>query len=370
MASVAVIGAGVIGAAIADAMAARGARVTLFDMRGAGRGASHASAGVLSPYIEATPGSVLLALGTRSLAMWDDFAARVRARGGDFEYARTGTLEVALTDDEARHLQEQVAWLTAEGVAHRWLEPAQLRAHEPAVTPAALGGLQIDGHGFVHVPALVRALLQAARLQGATLETPAEVLHVEPAADGVALRQGDTRRRFDHVVIAAGSWSSRVKIAGATLPKVRPIRGQLLELGWRDAAMPQQSTWGTKCYTVPWKNNHLLVGATVEDVGFDESTTVDGVRGLLAAVTELLPGAAAAELVDVRVGLRPIADSKIPLIGPVPGVPHVTVATAHYRNGILLAPYTADVISRLVLDGDADPALAMTTLGTSGAGPS
>jgi glycine oxidase len=134
--------------------------------------------------------------------------------------------------------------------------------------------------------------------------------------------------------------------------------------------MPQQSTWGTKCYTVPWKNNHLLVGATVEDVGFDESTTVDGVRGLLEAVTELLPGAAAAELVDVRVGLRPIADSKIPLIGPVPGVPYVTVATAHYRNGILLAPYTADVISRLVLDGDADPALTMTTLGTSGAGPS
>jgi glycine oxidase len=225
--------------------------------------------------------------------------------------------------------------------------------------------LQINGHGFVHVPALVRALLQAARLQGATLEVPAEVLHVEPAPAGVALRQGDIRRTFDHVVVAAGSWSSRVKIAGATLPRVRPIRGQLLELGWRDGTLPRQSTWGTKCYTVPWKNNHLLVGATVEDVGFDESTTVDGVRGLLDAVAELLPGAAAAELVDVRVGLRPIADSKIPLIGPMPGVPNVSMATAHYRNGILLAPYTADVISRLVLDGDIDPAIAMTAVGSS-----
>ena len=136
---VAIIGAGVIGASIADALACRGVRVTMFDMRAPGAGASQASAGVLAPFIEAKPGSPLLALGVRSLAIWDGFMAGVRQRapGSEVEYARTGTLDVALSAGERAHLKTAAVWLASEGVAHEWLEGQALTTRAPAVSSAA-----------------------------------------------------------------------------------------------------------------------------------------------------------------------------------------------------------------------------------------
>ena len=157
---IAVIGAGIIGAAVADAVAARGARVAMFDMRRPGAGASQASAGVLCPYIEATPGSPLLALGARSLAMWDGWVERLRERVEvPFSYARSGTLEVALSADEVAHLQRARAWLSAEGITHQWLEGADVREFEPAVSTSAMAGLAIAGHGYVQGTPLVTALM-------------------------------------------------------------------------------------------------------------------------------------------------------------------------------------------------------------------
>lgn len=367
---VAIVGAGIVGAAIADAMAARGARVHLYDMRRPGAGASQASAGVLAPYVEAKAGSPLLILGTRSLAMWDAWVEALRARTTvPFHYDRSGTLEVALGADDAAHLRRSTEWLFAAGIPHEWLDAAALREREPQVNPSAVGGLLIPSHGFVQVPALVAALMASARQHGATCETPAEVVHVEQKARSVGgtevpphvhLRVGDRVEEFDHVVIAAGSWSRRVRVAGVPVIPVRPIRGQLLHLKWSGESLPQRSIWGTRCYTVPWPDGSLLVGATVEDAGFDERTTVAGVRELMEGVTDLLPGAARASLESVRVGLRPATPDHLPLLGSLARHPQVTLATGHYRNGILLAPYTADVVTRLVLDGDHDPMLALT----------
>lgn len=360
---IAVIGAGIIGAAIADALAARGASVSMFDMRRPGAGASQASAGVLCPYTEATAGSPLLALGVRSLAMWDGWVERLRARAAvPFAYDRSGTLEVALNADEAAHLRGAREWLAAEGIAHQWLEGAALRSFEPAVGTSALAGLVISGHGYVQVTPLVMALMASARMQGATCETPAEIIRVEQKRDLVRVRVGDRldEDEFDHVVIAAGSWSRRVRVADVPVFPVRPIRGQLLHLKWPGAAMPQRSVWGTRCYTVPWPDGSLLVGATVEDVGFDERSTVAGVRDLLDAVGELLPGAWQASLAEVRVGLRPATVDHLPLLGPLTSHPRITMATGHYRNGILLAPYTADVVTRQILDNEHDPMLELT----------
>jgi glycine oxidase len=357
---VAIIGAGVVGAAIADSLAARGARVTMFEMRSPGAGASHASAGVLAPYVEAKPGSPLLALGARSLGMWDAWVDALRARVAvPFGYARSGTLEVAFTGAEYERLRHSAEWLAAEGIAHQWLDGAVLRDAEPHVNPAAAAGLLILSHGWVQVPALVTALMASARLHGATCETPAEIIHVEQR-NGVQLRVGDTHREFDHVVIAAGSWSRRVRVAGVPVFPVRPIRGQLLHLTWPAASLPSRSVWGTRCYTVPWTDGSLLVGATVEDVGFDETSTVEGVRELLDAVTELLPAAALATVDHIRVGLRPATADHLPLIGTLASHSRITIATGHYRNGILLAPLTADLVTRLVLDGERDAMLAFT----------
>lgn len=335
----------------------------MFDMRAPGRGASQASAGVLSPYIEAKPGSPLLTLGTRSLGMWDAWVEALRARTTvPFHYDRSGTLEVALNGEEAAHLRRSAEWLAAEGIAHEWLEGAALRTREPQVNSSAVGGLLIPVHGFVQVPALVAALMASARQHGATCETPAEIIHVEQKKDVVHVRVGDRVDEVDHVVIAAGSWSRRVRVAGVPVFPVRPIRGQLLHLTWPDAQVPLRSVWGTRCYTVPWSDGSLLVGATVEDVGFDERSTAAGVRELLDAATELLPAASHASLREVRVGLRPATADHLPLLGPVAGHPRITLATGHYRNGILLAPYTADVVTRMIMDDDRDPMLDVTPI--------
>lgn len=356
MASVVVIGAGIIGAAIADTLSSSGHRVTIFDMRAPGAGASQASAGVLAPWIEATPGSPLLALGVEGLARWDGFVRRLRERvpGSRFAYARTGTLEVALTDADVDRLRRAAAWLASEGVEHTWFDGSALRAHAPVLTPTALAGLHIARHGFVDVSGLVRTLLHAARLQGATLVTPVDVLHVDADAASAAVthgsRDGHVKIACDVVVLAAGSWSSRVRVADLPPMDVRPIRGQLLQLRWRGDTPPAQSIWSADCYTVPWDDGTLLVGATVEDVGFDERSTADGVRGLLDAVATLLPEAAQASLDAVRVGLRPVTSDRLPIIGPLPGQPRVLAATGHYRNGILLAPLTAHRVEAMIDD--------------------
>jgi glycine oxidase len=362
---VAVIGAGIVGSAIAESLAGRGVSVTVFEMRRPGAGASQASAGVLCPFVEAKPNSPLLTLGTRSLGMWDAWVARIRSRTNTaFHFDRSGTLEVALNIDEAAHLEAAARWLASEGVAHEWLQSAALFEREPQVSPSALAGLIIAEHGFVQVPGLVAALMDSARQHGAVCVTPIEVLHVEQKGGLVNVRAANQPAsealEVDHVVIAAGPWSRRVRVPGEPVFDVRPIRGQLLHLKWRDAKLPLRSVWGSRCYTVPWPDGSLLVGATVEDVGFDERSTVTGVRELLDAVGELLPGAGQASLEEVRVGLRPAVADHLPLLGPLERFPRIIMATGHYRNGVLLAPYTADVVTRLILDDERDPMLDLT----------
>jgi len=346
-----VIGAGIIGVSVAESLARHGAEVTVLDMRSPGRGASQASAGILAPFSEADPASPLLGLGRRSLDLYDEFIARVReASGLNVEYARTGTLEVALDENEREHLLRAKAWLDAEGETASWLEAADLRLFEPTVTSAAAGALHIHRHGFVNVRALVTALVQAARLAGAVFEDGVEVAAIESSGGGVSVRTRAGRvLAADGVVIAAGAWSRRLRIAGAGPVGVRPIRGQLLHLRATAGAQPARVVWGTGCYAVPWGDGSLLVGASVEDVGFDEGTTVEGVAALAGAVAKLMPACAGASIEAIRVGLRPIADAGAPLIGPAPGVPNVTLATGHYRNGILLAPLTAALVTGTLL---------------------
>jgi glycine oxidase len=347
-----VIGAGVIGAAIAEELAFRGARVTAIDMRSPGRGASQASAGLLAPYNEAQGHQALLDLCTASLDLYDDFVSRARERSGvPIEYAREGTLEVALTEEEAGRLAQMRDWLLGRGVACEWLEAARLREFEPALTASAVGGLLIPVHGFVGARSLVKALVQSARLHGAEFENPVEAIRVDPLGDEVEVRSDARRLLADAVVVAAGSWSSRVRVAGQAALPIRPIRGQLLQLTWAEGPLPKRPVWGSRVYTVPWPPDTLLVGATVEDVGFDERSTVAGIRDLLAGVGELLPGAWQSSLAEVRVGLRPATEDGLPLIGPLAAGSRIHLATGHYRNGVLLAPLTAKKIADQIMAG-------------------
>lgn len=348
--NIVVVGAGVIGASCADALAGAGHSVHVLDMRGPGRGASQASAGVLAPYIEGHHGDPLLDLCTESLSLYDAFVAGVRDRSGRVvQYERTGTVEVAITEADYARLRSLHAWLVAQGIESGWLDAAEAHAHDPAISPDIRGALRIGAHGFVNVPQLVSALMQSAKFRGASVESPTEVIRVEPSKAQVNVVIDGASRACDAVVIAAGSWSSRIRVAGLPPIEVKPIRGQLLHLAWADdLPMPKQVVWGERCYTVPWADRTLLVGATVEDVGFDERSTVAGVHELMAAVGEILPAAWRASLKEVRVGLRPAPAGQVPLIGPAPNSARVILATGHFRNGVMLAPLTAARVAAAV----------------------
>ena len=345
---VVIVGAGIIGCAIGRELARRGARVRIFESRSVGAGATHASAGVLAPYIEAHDRGPLFDLTLESLAMYDQFVSEVSAEAGiDVEYRRCGTVEVAMDPESTARLREQVENQT-EGVV-QWLDAAATRLLEPALSESVQGGLFAAVHGYVSVPELTEALAWAALRHGAQLETTDRVTTIRPAGPGLTVLTADGMVwRTDQVVVAAGSWSGQIATEPAPRPQVKPIRGQLLRLRWHGEPL-RHIIWGPDCYVVPWENGMVLVGATVEDVGFDERVTVAGVRRLLAAVTELLPDAQQATFVDARAGLRPASKDGLPIIRrSSDAVPHLIYATGHYRNGVLLAPLTAKLVADLV----------------------
>ena len=306
-----IVGAGIIGCAIARELAKRGVACTVLDPRPIAGGATQASAGMLAPHVEAHEAGPLLDLGTRSLALYDGWIAAVRAESGmDVEYRRIGTLETVTN----RSIRE---------------------------------------HGYVAAAPLAAALAAAAERHGARF-VHARVDRIVPGAEGFRVTTAAETFAAPQVVVAAGAWSNA--IAGIRTPPVRPVRGQLLYLAWNG---PPLSTivWGPRCYVVPWLDGTVLVGATVEEAGFDERTTAAGVQALLDAVCDLLPDARDATFLGARAGLRPATPDELPVIGADPRTPGLVHAAGHYRNGVLLAPITALLIADLVIDGRTDPVL-------------
>ncbi len=357
---VAIVGAGVIGCACAHELAAAGARVAVFDARGIGGGASQASAGVLAPFIEGHESGPLRELGRRSLDLYDDFVQRVIADSSlSVQYARNGTLEIALEVEEADRLRSAATTLQKDGISARWIDADELRVVEPLAATGARGGLLIERHGFVGVPDLTDALAAAAMRAGATFALNTRVISIAPGPRGrVVVETENGASTVDHAILAAGSWAGQVKVVGVNPIAVRPVRGQLLHLAWPTAQPLRHVLWGSDCYIVPWLGGRVLVGATVEDAGFDERATAAGVRDLLEAGCSLVPHLWQASFTEVRVGLRPASPDGLPIVGRSSAVPGLIYATGHYRNGVLLAPLTAALVKDTVLGNGSDSALA------------
>jgi glycine oxidase len=351
-----VVGAGIIGCAVAYELARRGASVDVVDDRPAGMGATQASAGVLAPYIEAEEGSALLPLTVRSLDFYDELVARVSSDSGvPVAYRRTGTLDVAIREEGMHKLRTTAALLARRGVAAELVDGPGARAEEPSLAADVIGGLLIPSHGFVAAGELTRALAAAARGRGAHVVEGGGVRRILRAGGDLIVESDRGALKGHAVVLAAGSWSGQIEIAGvsARVP-VRPVRGQLLHLAWQAAAL-HRVTWSERCYLVPWDDGTVLVGATVEEVGFDESATVAGVHDLLEAASELLPQTRTAGFLGARVGLRPATPDNLPIIGASDAMPGLMYATGHYRNGVLLAPLTAQLVADAILAGRIDP---------------
>jgi len=353
-----VVGAGVVGCAVAYELARRGASVEIVDDRPVAMGATQASAGVLAPYIEAREGTPLLELTTRSLDLFDAFVARVAADAGAVvPYRRTGTLDVAADESERRVLESRAAFLASRGVPAHVADAAAVRAEEPLLAEGVAGGLLIDAHGFVAAGDLTRALVAGARRHGAQLVEQSRVRRITTDAKDVVVETDRGTLSGNAVVVAAGSWSGDIVIDGAsTRAPVRPVRGQLLCLGWNGTAL-RRVTWSRRCYLVPWEDGTVLVGATVEDAGFDERATVAGVRDLLDAACDLVPHAWTAAFRAARVGLRPATPDELPIIGRSRSSANVLYATGHYRNGVLLAPLTAQLVADALIEQRSDPLL-------------
>ena len=365
-----VVGGGAIGLAVAWRAAQHGYTVTLLDagaiaheavsvdaapaapvpprQSGPGPAASRVAAGMLAPISEAEGERPLLDLGLRSAARWPAFAEELAAAAGiDPGYRRCGTLLVARDADDAEALEHELAFRRELGLPVQRLRPSQARRLEPALAPALRLALDIPDDHAVDPRLLCSALATAARRDGATLLPGREVAEISVSSaevTGIATADGE-RLESETVVIAAGSWSGELRglPEHARVP-VRPVKGQLLRL--RDPAGPglvDRVIRMKDAYLVPRGDGRYVLGASVEERGFDRSITAGPLFELLRSASEVVPGLLELEVEEAAAGLRPGTPDNVPIVGPG-AVEGLVWATGHHRNGILLAPVTADLV--------------------------
>jgi glycine oxidase len=356
-----VVGGGVIGLAIAWRAAQAGMAVTVVDEQ-PGRGASWAAAGMLAPVTEVHYGErPLLGLNLAAAARWPGFAAEVEEAGGrPVGYTPGGTLAVARDADDNAALEDLYQFQLRCGLEVERLRGRECRQLEPGLQPGIRGGVLAAGDHQVDNRALVEALLVACRRVGVRM-VAGRVTDLAVEGDrvtGVALGDGE-RLAAGTVVLAAGCWSGALGgVAAEALPPVRPVKGQLLYLrGPADEPLCSRNVRGLEVYVVPRGDGRVVVGATVEEQGFDTRVTAGAVHDLLRAALELLPDVVELELLETVCGLRPGSPDNAPMIGPA-GPEGLVVATGHYRNGILLTPVTADAVAELLATGRVPEAIA------------
>lgn len=348
-----VAGGGIIGAACARAAAARGLKVVICEPGPDPAAASAASAGILGPQIERAD-DMLRALGLRARDLYEPLAASLlETTGIDIGLWREGIASLAFEDAEAERLRDAVAHQRQAGLRCDWLEPQEVAERFPATAPC-LGALFAPEDGAVDAPALTRALRADARRLGAqTLAAQVTRLTtILGRATGVETPAG--KIRAEHVVIAAGSWSTRIEHLPRALP-VEPVRGQMAAAPW-PAEMPRTVLYYDHGYVLA-RSAEAIFGSTMEHVGFDGSVTEAGVRDIVASARRLLPGLPA-KPTRTWAGLRPLTPDGRPIVGPDPDVRGLWYATGHGRNGVLLAGLTGAIIGDLVSTGTTEVEIA------------
>lgn len=360
-ADVIVAGAGVIGLACAWRAAQRGLRVKLLERDVVGSGASGVAAGMLAPVGEATWGEEgLLEMALASHRAWPGFAAELESVSGrDVGYLPFGALHVALDPDEGAELRRRYELMRELGLAAEWLPPSRARELEPALTPRVHAAVHATHEAGSDPRALVAALRIAAERAGAEVIEAADVTDAllgDGAVEGVRTA-GGAEHRARRVVCATGSSSGPEDwLPPEVAPPLRPVKGEILTLRGRSAPIGRIVA-SERVYAVPRADGRVVVGATVEERGFDLTVTAGGVLELLREGYRAIPELAELELAEMQAGLRPTTPDNTPLIGPS-GLPGLLFATGHFRNGILLAPVTAEAVVALLAGEDAPAEIA------------
>ena len=345
-----VVGGGVIGCAVAYFLAREGVRVTLLERDELGRRASGAAAGMLLPFGEAEDDGPFRHWGLKSLALFPELVRELLDRSGvNSEFAASGALQPAFDESSAARLRARAQREAEHDV--EWLDAANARVAEPQLAEPLHGALWSPHEAHLRPPLLVRAYAAGAASLGARVEAGVSAIGLLRRGDrvvGVATEGGD--RHAGCVVLCMGAWSPICASwldAAWELP-IEPVRGQILSL---DAPQPPLSAIivGPSAYLVPKADGSVVVGATEERVGFDCRVTAEGMAELLTAAPRLVPALARCTFRTAWAGLRPATPDRLPVIGPLPGIEGLLLATGHYRNGVLLSPITGRLVAEYVL---------------------
>jgi len=353
-ADVLIVGGGIVGLSAALKARSAGMSVALLERDRAGEGASHVAAGMLAPVAEAEfgeSGRLSLELGVRSAQMWPGFAEDLeRVSGVEVGLRQTGTLLVARDEDEARELERQIAFRDALGLQTIRMRPSRARELEPALAPTVRLALRAPEDHSVDPRLVLAALRRACAVCGVEIQAPAVVVGLEvdrprSRVTGVKLPDGRTIS-CGAVVIACGAWSAQLGgLEPNELVPVRRVKGQILRL--HDPAGPGLLNGVVRYqggYLVPRADGHYVLGASMEERGFELEPRVGAVYELLRDAQELVPGVTELHIDELSVGLRPGSPDNVPLIGPG-RLAGLYWATGHHRNGILLTPLTADLLT-------------------------
>jgi glycine oxidase len=352
-ADVVVVGAGVIGCAIARELAAARHRVVVVERDSPGAGASSAAAGILSPQAEADGPSPLLDICLESRGMFPRLVEELRGETGiDVHYRTTGTVFLALSNHEEERLESRFAWQTASGLPVERLSAGRMATLEPAVAAGMRIALRFPYDHQVDNGALTRGLAASAERRGTQFRMGAEVTRVlvgSGKVEGVALGPG--RIYAPSVVICGGAWSAQIETGGPELPVV-PVRGQMLALEIERVRI-DRVVYTEHGYLVPRLDGRILVGSTMEHAGFDARPTAKGIGSLLAIAQTIVPALEEARISSIWAGLRPGTSDGLPILGPAggPWPSGLYFATGHFRNGVLLAPLTARLLVEAIVSG-------------------
>ncbi|HET8577485.1 MAG TPA: glycine oxidase ThiO [Methylomirabilota bacterium] len=351
--SVAVIGGGIIGCSIAYELAKGGCRVTVLERATPGAEASSAAAGLLAPLGESAKPDPFQELAVASWRLYPGVVAELRdVTGVDVEHMTAGTLYPITSAADRQEAAERCGWPLAREFGVRILEGAELYRIEPALSREITAALFVQGDHWVNNQRLVTAYAAAAAGRGVEIRTGLEVSEI--ALEGRRVRgvlvDGE-RIDVERVVLAAGAWCGGIAARGGLHLPVGPVRGQMLAVS-NVPPLLTHAIHGPNGYLTPRPSGELLIGATVEHVGFTRAVTPDGFAYLLAGALATVPDIGRRAITRSWCGFRPWAPDSLPVLGPWPGIDGLYVATGHYRNGILLAPATASLMSRCILAGE------------------
>ncbi len=357
-----IIGGGVIGLSIARELHKKGVkRITLVEKGVCGEESSWAAAGMLGPQAEADAGGPFFDMTLASRDLYPEFAAELEAETGiDGGLDQTGTLYLAFSDEDVRVLRERYEWQKKTGLSIELLTAVDARRAEPFASPAVREALFFPGDWQVDNRKLLAALRRYAEFNSIEIveNTKVERLIVEENRV-VGVETANDEIRSDKTVLATGAWTSLIKVGVADMPfKVEPVRGQIVEFQTAKQFF-RHVVYTRRGYVVPRADGRLLAGSTTEFVGFENATTDVAAESLREIASEIAPSIASLTIADHWSGLRPFAADGLPVLGSIAGIDGLTIATAHYRNGILLAPLTAKIVAERLIFGVEHPAFTM-----------